>query len=96
MHDADDQPPVRPAARADRVVEAAALAILIERHPEELTLLRLVDAMTVHTKRRRSEVKAIERAVAELVGVGLLHQQGARMVPTAAALRVAELDMGLG
>jgi hypothetical protein len=94
MHDEPRQRPGASAAGGDRAVEAAALAILVERHPELLALAELVEEMSVGST-RPGRREAIERAVDGLVAVDLLRWQGERLVPTPAALRAAELELGL-
>jgi hypothetical protein len=48
-----------------------------------------VDTMTAE------RAKAIARAVNSLAGVGLLELRGVLLMPTPAALRVGELELGL-
>jgi hypothetical protein len=78
-----------------RAVEAAVLAIVIERSPGATTEAALVLDMlseVVHTPER---VAAIRLAVVELIAVGLLVRAGDVLEPTLAASRAAELELGL-
>jgi len=87
------RPNLTPVER-ERSLESAVLATLIEHHPTMLSEAQLVREMTavVQTPGRPA---AIERAVRGLVGVGLLDRRGRLLAPTPAALRVAELEIGL-
>lgn len=77
-----------------RNVEAAALAILIERYPASLTVCELVEEMTVEV-RRPGRAAEIEGAVTSLAQVGLIEIRGDLLVPTPVALRVGEMELGL-
>jgi len=82
----------RPEER-QRSVESAVLAIVIERHPEALPRSELLGEM-VSSADGRSRVAEVEDAVEGLVGVGLLAGDQS-LLPTPAALRISELDVGL-
>jgi hypothetical protein len=88
------QPPLALLGRAGRNVEASALALLIERYPDLLTLADLIEAMTVEAM-TAERAKAIELAVNSLTAVGLLELRGVLLMPTPAALRIGELELGL-
>jgi hypothetical protein len=94
MHDEQRRRRDLPSARREAMVEGAALALLIECHPDRLTMPELVEEMCSGSKDpdRRD---AVERAVRELTATGLVLRQGAFVVPTPAALRVGELELGL-
>jgi hypothetical protein len=74
-------------AKAERTV----LAFLLEEHPTQLTIPELSLALYAHPGDFESD-DAVERAVRELVGAGLLHCEGAFIVPTRAALYFAQLE----
>lgn len=74
-------------AKAERVV----LAFLLEEHPSLLTIPELSRALNADPGFDTDD--AVERAVRELVGAGLLHCEGAFIVPTRAALYFAQLEM---
>lgn len=76
------------------MVEGAALALLIEYHPDRLTMQELVEEMCSGSK-DPGRREAVERAVRELAATGLLRRQGSFVLPTPAALRVGELELGL-
>jgi len=77
----------------DDVYEQAVLRHVLIAQP---TVLRLCDL----TREVRPElgdsdpVDAVERAVRELVKVGLLHRQGECVLPTPAAVYVRGMDLG--
>jgi predicted transcriptional regulator len=87
VHDADDTPsPIR----EDAETESAVLHHLLAIHPIQITveeLAREIEDRPEDFARR----DAIERAVRDLTGVGLLHRQDAFVVPSHAALRFNEL-----
>ena len=79
-------------AGEDRHVQAAVLAFLIDEDPDRFTIPELSRAMNAGPATFEAE-DAVERAVRELVGGGLLHCCGGFVLPTRAALicwRLAE------
>lgn len=74
----------------DRAFEAAVLQQVLAIHPSPVTLAELVDEIAGKgcdfTQR-----DAIERAVHDLAGCGLLHRSAALVLPSRAALRFDEL-----
>lgn len=69
----------------DQPTQRAVLALVLDAYPKSLTipdLAREIDAGD-----------AVERAVRELVGVGLLECQGISIRPSAAALRFERLEL---
>jgi hypothetical protein len=85
---ADENPMGRehcdPAAE-DAKAERTVLAFLLDEHPSQLTIPELSLALNAHPGGFESE-DAVERAVRELVGAGLLHCQHGFVLPTRAAL----------
>jgi hypothetical protein len=81
--------PAHPSAE-DVKAERVALAFLLEEHPSLLTILELSRALNIDPGFDTDD--AVERAVRELVGAGLLHCEGAFIVPTRAALYFAQLE----
>ena len=75
-----------------RGVEAAALAILIERYPGLLTLPELIEAMTVEV-RRPERAPEVGRAVAGLVEADLVVVRSGLLVPTPTAPEPRGLTM---
>lgn len=77
-------------ATEDAVTESAVLQRVLDLHPVLLTLAELIRELGGESPgfARRD---AIERAVRDLAGAGLLHSQGAFVTPTRAALRFSEL-----
>jgi hypothetical protein len=68
------------------------LAFLLEEHPSQLTIPELSRALNAHPGGFSSD-DAVERAVRELVGAGLLYCHGAFVLLTRAALYFARLEV---
>jgi hypothetical protein len=88
MHDkpsgADSFDP-RNLAAADARTENAVLTFLLDEHPTRLTLGEL--SLVLHADPRLDDPDdAAQRAVRELVGAGLVHQDGRFLAPSRAAL----------
>jgi hypothetical protein len=77
-----------------RTVESAILAIVVESHPQPLPWPALLAEMTVEVG-GPDRVADIEQAVEGLVAVDLLRTADGALSPTPAALRSAELELGL-
>jgi hypothetical protein len=77
----------------DEQEEGAVLRLVLEHHPATFTQVELNRQLTGGGSRTFSEFDAIERAMRELAGSGLLHRPGEdEMVrPTRAAVRSFEL-----
>jgi hypothetical protein len=87
MDERDDTP--TPAAE-DAATESAVLQQVLDLHPTQVTLAELVlevggDAAGF------AERDAVERAVRDLTGAGLLHDRDSFVLPTRAALRFSQL-----
>ncbi len=78
-------------AEADRKSERAVLVFLLEEHPSQLTIPELSRALNARQGSFESD-DAVERAVRELVGAGLLRCQGGYILPTRAALYFERLE----
>ena len=76
---------------ADLATEAAVLRQVLTVHPVLLTVAELVRELAGENP-EFAERDAIERAVRDLTGVGLLHGHGEFVAPTRAALHFSELD----
>lgn len=75
----------------DESVESAVLRQLLELHPARVTLEELTREV-VGNRRDFAERDAVDRAVRDLAGAGLLHSGSEEFVtPTRAALRFSEL-----
>ncbi len=83
--------PASPAAE-DRRTESAVLAFLLTEYPSKLTVPELSLALNTDPG-AFSSADAVERAVRELVGAGLLHCQGGFVLPTRAALYFSRLGL---
>jgi hypothetical protein len=82
--DADSTAP-RNLAAEDVKVENAVLSFLLEEHPIRLTLGELSLVLHAYPRLDNPE-EAAKRAVRELVGAGLVHQDGRFLAPTRAAI----------
>jgi hypothetical protein len=74
--------------KAERIV----LAFLLEEHPSQLTIPEVSLALNALPGSFSSD-DAIERAVRELVGAGLLYCQGRFVLPSRAAIYFARLEV---
>lgn len=74
----------------DAYAEAAVLREVLQLYPKSLTLEELIRYKTAAST-EFEEVDRVRRAVRELIGVGLLHQVGALVLPTRAAVYFQEL-----
>lgn len=75
----------------DAKVERAVLAFLLDEHPTQLTIPEVSRALNPKGDSFESE-DAVERALRELVGAGLLRCQGGYVLPTRAALYYDRLE----
>ncbi len=80
---------IRTTSEEDRACEAAVLHLVLALHPTPLTLADIVRELGGGDFGQRD---AVERAVRDLVGSGLLHRSGALVLPSRAALRFEELS----
>jgi hypothetical protein len=80
-------------ADEDAVYEQAVLAQVLISQPTVLRLCDLIREVKPGVGDSDPE-EAVERAVRELVKVGLLHQQGECVLPTPAAVYVRGMDLG--
>lgn len=74
----------------DLGIEKAVLQRVLEVHPAQLTVAELVRELAGEEP-EFAERDAIERAVRDLSGVGLLHRNDDFLMPTRAALHYSEL-----
>ena len=72
-------------ADEDRKTEWAVLGYLLDAHPDQFTIPEVSRAMNAGKTDFGSE-DAVERAIRQLVGAGLLHCCGGFILPTRAAL----------
>lgn len=87
MDEIDDS--LTPAA-TDAVTESAVLQRLLDLHPVQVTAAELVRDIGGESP-GFAERDAIERAIRDLSGTGLIHSRDAFVLPTRAALRFSEL-----
>jgi hypothetical protein len=79
-------------ASEDRRTESAVLALVLEEHPAHLTIPELSLAINQQTADEFDSEDAVERAIRELVGAGLLHLAAGFVVPTRAAIYFSRLE----
>ena len=84
---------IRGSAESDELVESAVLFRVLALHPTHLTLEELIRELA-RDPSAFPERDAVERAVRDLAGVGVLHRSGEFVLPTRAALRLDELLCG--
>lgn len=77
-------------AAEDAATESAVLQQLLDFHPVQVTLAELVREIAGESTDFAAR-DAVERAVRDLAGAGLLHRRDAFVAPTRAALRFNEL-----
>lgn len=80
----DERENIRSTAGDDAATESAVLQLVLALHPTALSFEELVRELG-------DERDAVERAVADLAGAGLLHRKESFVAPTRAALRFDEL-----
>ena len=85
----DERGNIRSTAGEDAATESAVLQLVLALHPTALSFAELVRELG--GGRDPGERDAIERAVRDLVGAGLLHRDEPFVLPTRAALRFDEL-----
>jgi hypothetical protein len=74
-----------------RQAERSVLSFLIDEHPSQLTIPEVARVFYAPPADFRKH-DVVERAIRELVGAGLLHCEGAFLVPTRAALYFVGLE----
>lgn len=74
----------------DMAIEAAVLRQLLALHPIQLTVGELAREIGGEAA-GFAQTDAVERAIEQLSGVGLLHVNGSVVLPSRAALRLYEL-----
>jgi len=77
-------------AAEDAATESAVLQRVLDFHPVLVTLAELIREIDGESA-DFAERDAIERAVRDLTGAGLLHRHDTFVIPTRAALRFSEL-----
>jgi ethanolamine ammonia-lyase small subunit len=86
----DETEDSRTPAAADAATESAVLQRLLDLHPVQLTVAELVREVGGESP-SFAERDAIERAIRDLTGAGLVHDRDGFAIPTRAALRFSEL-----
>jgi hypothetical protein len=91
MHDEDIRRR-EPTPAEDRKHRRAVLGYVLDQHPTHLRVVELVLEITAGRDEEFEGSDAIERAIRDLTGAGLLHCSNAVVMPTNAALCFAELS----
>ncbi len=78
--------------REDEVVQSAVLSLVLALHHDQLTLVELIREMVIDPE-NFAERDAVERAVRDLVGAGLLRRSGELVLPTRAAVHFHRLEV---
>lgn len=81
---------IRSTSVQDAVIESAVLQQVLALHPTVMTIAELAREMG-ESETPAAGRDAIERAVRDLAGAGLLHSSDSFVLPTRAALRFDEL-----
>lgn len=76
----------------DAKTERAVLGFLLDEHPAQLTIPELSQALNADPGGFETD-DAVERAVRELDGAGLMHCRGGFVAPTRAARYFARLEL---
>ncbi len=88
-----DSPAPRDLGVEDATIENAVLSFLLEEHPIRLTFAELSLVLHAYPRLANPE-EAAKRAVRELVGAGLVHQDGRFLAPTRSAIYFERLRAG--
>jgi hypothetical protein len=91
MHDDDIPRRERTPEEHDLLFRRAVLDHVLDRHPTHLRVVELVLEITAGAEDEFEGSDAIERAVRDLTGAGLLHCPSGIVMPTNAALCFAAL-----
>lgn len=94
MQDDDSPRRERAPAEQDRRFRRVVLSHVLDLHPTHRRVAELVLEITAGRQREFEGSDAIERAIRDLTGAGLLHCPSGIVMPTAAALCFAELSEG--
>jgi hypothetical protein len=86
----EDSEDIRTPAEEDSATELAVLQQVLALHPIQITVAELIREVGGNLS-DFAQRDAIERAVRDLVGAGLLHRLDSFVLPTRAALRFYEL-----
>jgi len=86
----DDKGDIRSSVREDAATESAVLQHVLALHPAQTSFAELLQEVGGESG-DFAHRDAIERAVRDLTGVGLLQRNGPLVLPTRAALRFDEL-----
>lgn len=82
---------IRTTSEEDSAFESAVLQQVLAIHPNPVTLDELVREIAGGSGENFAQRDAVERAVRDLVGYGLLQRSEALVLPSRAALRCDEL-----
>lgn len=80
-----------PPEEEDRQIETTILALVLDEHPAQLSVIELSLALNSAREDFESE-DAVERGIRELVGAGLLRCRSALVSPSRAVLYLRRLE----
>jgi hypothetical protein len=83
---------LNPYAAQEAEDQRVVLSFILGEHPTQLTIPEVAQALYAHPGDFKSD-DAVERAIRELVGGGLLHCHGRLVLPTRAALYFSRLEI---
>lgn len=83
---------LNPYAAQEAGNQRVVLSFLLDEHPAQLTIPEVAQALYAHPGDFKQN-DAVERAIRDLVGGGLLQCNGAFVLPTRAALYFSALEM---
>ena len=75
--------------QSDAVAQKAVLGVVFSEHPVQLTICEI--SREINRSRDFSSDDSVERAIRDLVGLGVLHCQGVMVLPTRAAMHLHRL-----
>jgi hypothetical protein len=93
MHEHHSSEPAFSSREDERKVEDQILRLLLEEHPAQVTRSEIEVALNCGSQ-TFAERDAIERALLELVGHGLLHRHGDFFLPSRPSRYMASLVIG--
>lgn len=87
----DDRETTHNTAERDAATESAVLQLVLALHPAPVTFAELARELGADVDADAAARDALERAVRDLDGAGLLHRRADIVLPTRAALRFDQL-----
>lgn len=76
-------------SQSDSVAQRAVLGVVFSEHPAQLTICEI--SCEINRERDFAKDDSVERAIRDLVGLGVLHCPGMMVLPTRAAMHLHRL-----